>query len=114
MTVPQITVVITVPVILLLLLLIWFVHWHIARVYVFNDEKRIHAVVSRQYVRARTPKVKLSALQGRAETVYTVILRKRLAKKLVGRDIAIATGGEGQHHVVESFVGSDYAFEVRI
>lgn len=75
---------------------------------------RIHDVVSRQYVRVRTPEIGLAALQGHEETEYTVILRKRLAKRLVGRDIAIETGGEGQHHVVESFVGSDYAFQVRI
>ena len=75
---------------------------------------RIHDVISRQYVRVRTPEIGLAALQGHEETEYTVILRKRLAKRLVGRDIAIETGGEGQHHVVESFVGSDYAFQVRI
>ena len=100
---------------LLILLLIWrYIRWHIAHVYVFNEERRIHDVVSRQYVRVRTPKLRLSALQGREETEYTVILRRRLAKRLVGRDIAIETGGEGQHHVVESFVGSDYAFQVQI
>lgn len=100
---------------LLILLLIWrYIRWHIAHVYVFNKERRIHDVVSRQYVRVRTPKLRLSALQGHEETEYTVILRRRLAKRLVGRDIAIETGGEGQHHVVESFVGSDYAFQVQI
>ena len=100
---------------LLILLLIWrYIRWHIARVYVYNEERRIHDVVSRQYVRVRTPKLRLSALQGHEETEYTVILRRRLAKRLVGRDIAIETGGEGQHHVVESFVGSDYAFQVQI
>ena len=102
-------------VVLLILLLIWrYIRWHIARVYVYNEERRIHDVVSRQYVRVRTPKIRLAALQGHEETEYTVILRKRLAKRLVGRDIAIETGGEGQHHVVESFVGSDYAFQVQI
>ena len=101
--------------VLLILLLIWrYIRWHIAHVYVFNEERRIHDVVSRQYVRVRTPKLRLSALQGHEETEYTVILRRRLAKRLVGRDIAIETGGEGQHHVVESFVGSDYAFQVQI
>ncbi len=101
--------------VLLILLLIWrYIRWHIARVYVYNEERRIHDVVSRQYVRVRTPKIRLAALQGHEETEYTVILRKRLAKRLVGRDIAIETGGEGQHHVVESFVGSDYAFQVQI
>lgn len=101
--------------VLLVLMLIWrYIRWHIARVYVYNEERRIHDVVSRQYVRVRTPKLRLSALQGHEETEYTVILRRRLAKRLVGRDIAIETGGEGQHHVVESFVGSDYAFQVRI
>ena len=100
---------------LLILLLIWrYIRWHIARVYVYNEERRIHDVVSRQYVRVRTPKIRLAALQGHEETEYTVILRRRLAKRLVGRDIAIETGGEGQHHVVESFVGSDYAFQVQI
>ena len=101
--------------VLLILVLIWrYIRWHTARVYVYNEERRIHDVVNRQYVRVRTPKLRLSALQGHEETEYTVILRKRLAKRLVGRDIAIETGGEGQHHVVESFVGSDYAFQVRI
>ena len=101
--------------VLLILLMIWrYIRWHIARVYVYNEERRIHDVVSRQYVRVRTPKLRLSALQGHEETEYTVILRRRLAKRLVGRDIAIETGGEGQHHVVESFVGSDYAFQVQI
>ena len=101
--------------VLLVLMLIWrYIRWHIARVYVYNEERRIHDVVSRQYVRVRTPKLRLAALQGHEETEYTVILRKRLAKRLVGRDIAIETGGEGQHHVVESFVGSDYAFQVQI
>lgn len=101
--------------VLLILLLIWrYIRWHIARVYVYNEERRIHDVVSRQYVRVRTPKIRLAALQGHEETEYTVILRRRLAKRLVGRDIAIETGGEGQHHVVESFVGSDYAFQVQI
>ena len=84
------------------------------RVYVYNEERRIHDVVSRQFVRVRTPRIRLSALQGHAETEYTVILRRKLAKRLVGRDIAIETGGEAQHHVVEAFVGSDYAFGVRI
>lgn len=56
----------------------------------------------------------MSALQGHAETEYTVILRRKLAKRLIGRDIAIETGGEAQHHVVEAFVGSDYAFGVQI
>lgn len=113
-TVPQIAIVIGL-VVLLLLLLIWrYIRWHIARVYVYNEERRIHDVVSRQYVRVRMPKLRLAALQGHEETEYTVILRKRLAKRLVGRDIAIETGGEGQHHVVESFVGSDYAFQVQI
>lgn len=116
---PDITVsliaIVTGLVILLLLALVFrYIRWHIARVYVYNAERRIHDVVSRQYVRVRTPKIRLSALQGHEETEYTVILRKRLAKRLVGRDIAIETGGEGQHHVVESFVGSDYAFQVRI
>ena len=101
--------------VLLILVLIWrYIRWHTARVYVYNEERRIHDVVSCQYVRVRTPKLRLSALQGHEETEYTVILRRRLARRLVGRDIAIETGGEGQHHVVESFVGSDYAFQVRI
>lgn len=113
-TVSQLAIVIGL-LLLLILLLIWrYIHWHIARVYVYNEERRIHDVVSRQYVRVRTPKLRLSALQGHEETEYTVILRRRLAKRLVGRDIAIETGGEGQHHVVESFVGSDYAFQVQI
>lgn len=113
-TIPQIAIVTCLIVLLLLSLVLWYLRWHIARVYVYNDERRIHDVVSRQYVRVRTPKIRLSALQGHAETEYTVILRKRLAKRLVGRDIAIETGSEGQHHVVESFVGSDYAFQVRL
>ena len=51
--------------VLLILLLIWrYICWHIARVYVYNEERRIHDVVSRQYVRVRTPKLRLSALQG--------------------------------------------------
>ena len=113
-TVSQLAIVIGL-LLLLILLLIWrYIRWHIARVYVYNEERRIHDVVSRQYVRVRTPKLRLSALQGHEETEYTVILRRRLAKRLVGRDIAIETGGEGQHHVVESFVGSDYAFQVQI
>lgn len=113
-TVSQIAIVTGLVILLLLALIFRYIRWHIARVYVYNEERRIHDVVSRQYVRVRTPKIRLSALQGHAETEYTVILRKRLAKRLVGRDIAIETGGEGQHHVVESFVGSDYAFQVRI
>ena len=98
----------------LLAAVLWYLRWHIVRIYVYNEERRIHDVVSRQYVRVRTPKIRLVMMQGHEETEYTVILRKRLAKRLVGRDIAIETGGEGQHHVVESFVGSDYAFQVRI
>ena len=113
-TVSQIAIVTGLAILLLLALIFRYIRWHIARVYVYNEERRIHDVVSRQYVRVRTPKIRLSALQGHEETEYTVILRKRLAKRLVGRDIAIETGGEGQHHVVESFVGSDYAFQVRI
>lgn len=113
-TVSQIAIVTGLVILLLLALIFRYIRWHIARVYVYNEERRIHDVVSRQYVRVRTPKIRLSALQGHEETEYTVILRKRLAKRLVGRDIAIDTGGEGQHHVVESFVGSDYAFQVRI
>mgnify|MGYP005759736295 FL=1 len=113
-TVSQIAIAIGLAVLLLLLLIWRYIRWHIARVYVYNEERRIHDVVSRQYVRVRTPKLRLSALQGHEETEYTVILRRRLAKRLVGRDIAIETGGEGQHHVVESFVGSDYAFQVQI
>lgn len=113
-TVVQIAAVVALAVLLLILLIWRYIRWHIARVYVYNEERRIHDVVSRQYVRVRTPKIRLSALQGHEETEYTVILRRRLAKRLVGRDIAIETGGEGQHHVVESFVGSDYAFQVRI
>ena len=113
-TVSQIAIVTGLVILLLLALVFRYIRWHIARVYVYNAERRIHDVVSRQYVRVRTPKIRLSALQGHEETEYTVILRKRLSKRLVGRDIAIETGGEGQHHVVESFVGSDYAFQVRI
>ena len=113
-TVSQIAIVTGLVILLLLALVFRYIRWHIARVYVYNADRRIHDVVSRQYVRVRTPKIRLSALQGHEETEYTVILRKRLAKRLVGRDIAIETGGEGQHHVVESFVGSDYAFQVRI
>ena len=113
-TVSQIAIVTGLVILLLLALVFRYIRWHIARVYVYNAERRIHDVVSRQYVRVRTPKIRLSALQGHEETEYTVILRKRLAKRLVGRDIAIETGGEGQHHVVESFVRSDYAFQVRI
>lgn len=113
-TVSQIAIMTGLAVLLLPALIFRYIRWHIARVYVYNEERRIHDVVSRQYVRVRTPKIRLSALQGHEETEYTVILRKRLAKRLVGRDIAIETGGEGQHHVVESFVGSDYAFQVRI
>ncbi len=113
-TVSQIAIVTGLVILLLLALVFRYIRWHIARVYVYNAERRIHDVVSRQYVRVRTPKIRLAALQGHEETEYTVILRKRLAKRLVGRDIAIETGGEGQHHVVESFVGSDYAFQVRI
>ena len=113
-TVSRIVIVTGLVILLLLALVFRYIRWHIARVYVYNAERRIHDVVSRQYVRVRTPKIRLAALQGHEETEYTVILRKRLAKRLVGRDIAIETGGEGQHHVVESFVGSDYAFQVRI
>ena len=113
-TVSQIAIVTGLVILLLLALVFRYIRWHIARVYVYNAERRIHDVVSRQYVRVRTPKIRLSALQGHEETEYTVILRTRLAKRRVGRDIAIETGGEGQHHVVESFVGSDYAFQVRI
>lgn len=113
-TVSQIAIVTGLVILLLLALIFRYIRWHIARVYVYNEERRIHDVVSRQYVRVRTPKIRLSALQGHEETEYTVILRKRLAKRLVGRDIAIETGGEGQHHVVESFVGSDYAFEIQL
>ena len=113
-TVSQIAIVTGLAILLLLALILRYIRWHIARVYVYNEERRIHDVVSRQYVRVRTPKIRLSALQGHEETEYTVILRKRLAKRLVGRDIAIETGGEGQHHVVESFVGSDYAFEIQL
>lgn len=113
-TVSQIAIVTGLAILLLLALIFRYIRWHIARVYVYNEERRIHDVVSRQYVRVRTPKIRLSALQGHEETEYTVIMRKRLAKRLVGRDIAIETGGEGQHHVVESFVGSDYAFEIQL
>ena len=113
-TVSQIAIVTGLVILLLLALIFHYIRWHIARVYVYNEERRIHDVVSRQYVRVRTPKIRLAALQGHEDTEYTVILRKRLAKRLVGRDIAIETGGEGQHHIVESFVGSDYAFQVRI
>lgn len=113
-TVSQLAVMTGLAALLLLALVFRYIRWHTACVYVYNEERRIHDVVSRQYVRVRTPKLRLSALQGHEETEYTVILRKRLAKRLVGRDIAIETGGEGQHHVVESFVGSDYAFQVRI
>ena len=113
-TVSQIAIVTGLAILLLLALILRYIRWHIARVYVYNEERRIHDIVSRQYVRVRTPKIRLSALQGHEETEYTVIMRKRLAKRLVGRDIAIETGGEGQHHVVESFVGSDYAFEIQL
>lgn len=113
-TVSQLAVMTGLAALLLLALVFRYIRWHTACVYVYNEERRIHDVVSRQYVRVRTPKLRLSALQGHEETEYTVILRKRLAKRLVGRDIAIETGGEGQHHVVESFVGSDYAFQVRL
>ena len=113
-TLPQIVIVCAVCVLLLVFLIVRYVFWHTARVYVYNEERRIHDVVSRQFVRIRTPRIRLSALQGHAETEYTVILRRKLAKRLVGRDIAIETGKEAQHHVVEAFVGSDYAFGVRI
>lgn len=99
---------------LMIVLVLRYILWHMARVYVYNEERRIHDVVSRQFVRVRTPKIRLNALQGHAETEYTVILRRKLAKRLIGRDIAIETGGEAQHHVVEAFVGSDYAFGVQI
>ena len=116
-TISQIMIVCGAAALLLLLLILWvirYILWHTARVYVYNEERRIHDVVSRQFVRVRTPRIRLSALQGHAETEYTVILRRKLAKRLIGRDIAIETGGEAQHHVVEAFVGSDYAFGVRI
>ena len=116
-TISQIMVACGAAALLLLLLILWgirYVLWHTARVYVYNEERRIHDVVSRQFVRVRTPRIRLSALQGHAETEYTVILRRKLAKRLVGRDIAIETGGEAQHHVVEAFVGSDYSFTVMI
>ena len=113
-TVSQVAIVTGLAALFLLAAVLWYLRWHIVRIYVYNEERRIHDVVSRQYVRVRTPKIRLVMMQGHEETEYTVILRKRLAKRLVGRDIAIETGGEGQHHVVESFVGSDYAFQVRI
>ena len=113
-TLPQIVIVCAVGLLLLVFLIVRYVLWHTARVYVYNEERRIHDVVNRQFVRVRTPKIRLSALQGHAETEYTVILRRKLAKRLVGRDIAIETGEEAQHHVVEAFVGSEYTFGVRI
>lgn len=113
-TLSQIVIVCAAGVLLLVFLIVRYILWHTARVYVYNEERRIHDVVSRQFVRVRTPKIRLSALQGHAETEYTVILRRKLAKRLVGRDIAIETGGEAQHHVVEAFVGSDYAFGIMI
>lgn len=113
-TLSQIVIVCAAGGLLLVFLIVRYILWHTARVYVYNEERRIHDVVSRQFVRVRTPRIRLSALQGHAETEYTVILRRKLAKRLVGRDIAIETGGEAQHHVVEAFVGSDYAFGVRI
>ncbi len=83
-------------------------------VYVYNEERRIHDVVTASMWGTDAEDTAGHDAGARRETEYTVILRKRLAKRLVGRDIAIGTGGEGQHHVVESFVGSDYAFQVRI
>ena len=68
-----------------ILLLIWrYIRWQMRLR--LQRRSRIHDVVSRQYVRVRTPEIGLAALQGHEETEYTVILRKRLAKRLVGRE----------------------------
>ena len=80
---PQIVIVCAAGVLLLVFLIVRYILWHTARVYVYNEERRIHDVVSRQFVRVRTPKIRLSALQGHAETEYTVILRRKLAKRLI-------------------------------
>lgn len=61
-TVSQIAIVTGLVILLLLALVFRYIRWHIARVYVYNAERRIHDVVSRQYVRVRTPKIRLSAL----------------------------------------------------
>ena len=78
-TLSQIVIVCAAGVLLLVFLIVRYILWHTARVYVYNEERRIHDVVSRQFVRVRTPKIRLSALQGHAETEYTVILRRKLA-----------------------------------
>ena len=61
-TVSQLALAAGLAILLLLALVFRYVHWHIARVYVYNEERRIHDVVSRQYVRVRMPKIRLSAL----------------------------------------------------
>ena len=83
-TVSQVAIVTGLAALFLLAAVLWYLRWHIVRIYVYNEERRIHDVVSRQYVRVRTPKLRLSALQGHEETEYTVILRRRLARWLEG------------------------------
>lgn len=100
---------------LVLIALIWrHIYVHLAKVYVPNEEKGVHQIVSRQYIRKKNPRVSLSQMQGHAKTEYVVVLHHRIAKKLIGRDIAIETGGEPQHIKVESFVGKDYSFHVTV
>lgn len=55
-TVSQVAIVTGLAALFLLAAVLWYLRWHIVHIYVYNEERRIHDVVSRQYVRVRMPK----------------------------------------------------------
>jgi len=109
--------VVVTPILLLLFLLIfavWHIQWHIARVYVADSGQNLLVLANRQYVKTRSPQLRLSAFQGKDVTVYTIVLSKRLAKKLLDRTILIQSSSGNRGHTVCAFAGNQYTFSVRI
>lgn len=108
---------------LLGLLAVWWIYWHIARVYVYDDVHHNYVLVKRSYISVEKPELSLSAFASRKETEYTVVFHKTLARKLRDKGVRIkSTKGNPNGsirsihstYVVSPFIGKEYRFSVNL
>lgn len=109
-------------VIALIVYIVWYARQHTGRAFIVNDQDNqdnqdtptaTKTAASIHYVSATKPRLRLQA-QCYDETLYEIVLPKRLAQKLVGKDITIESRTGTQTHTVRAFSGDKYSFRVII
>jgi len=122
--------IIVLVVIALVVYIVWYARQHTAKAFIMNDEPDNQdkqqnnqdnqdtptaekKAASVHYVSATRPQLHLKAL-GYDETLYEIALSKRLAQKLVGKEITIESRTGTQTHTIRAFSGDKYSFRVII